>query len=68
MMKKRLIKEKQEIIPQEYKSFLGEIKKKILSSQLKAATAINQELIKLYWKIEFFVSCLAPISWCLYLT
>ena len=35
----------------EYRIFLNEIKERILSSQIKAAVAVNQELIKLYWEI-----------------
>ena len=34
-----------------YKSFLKEIKTKILSARLSAARRINKELIKLYWDI-----------------
>ena len=35
----------------EYKTFFKEIKEKILTSQVKAALAVNQELINLYWEI-----------------
>lgn len=35
----------------EYKELFKEIKEKILTSQVKAALAANQELIKLYWEI-----------------
>lgn len=35
----------------EYRAFFKEIKEKILTSQVKAALAVNHELIKLYWKI-----------------
>ena len=35
----------------EYKAFFKEIKEKILTSQVKAALAINHELINLYWEI-----------------
>ena len=34
-----------------YQTFLKKIKEKVKTSQLKAAVAINQELIKLYWDI-----------------
>jgi predicted nuclease of restriction endonuclease-like (RecB) superfamily len=40
-----------QIIPKEYPLFLLEIKEKILSSQVKAALAVNRELINLYWEI-----------------
>ncbi|MDN3508111.1 MAG: PDDEXK nuclease domain-containing protein [Simkaniaceae bacterium] len=44
--------EKPQILPlKEYKTFLKEIKEKILSSQIKAALAVNRELITLYWEI-----------------
>lgn len=35
----------------EYKEFFKEIKEKILNSQIKAALAVNHELINLYWEI-----------------
>ncbi|NGX61348.1 MAG: hypothetical protein K940chlam9_00833 [Chlamydiae bacterium] len=41
----------QSVIPREYKTFLKEIKERILSSQVKAAVAVNRELITLYWEI-----------------
>lgn len=44
-------KQPQSVIPKEYKNFLKEIKEKILSSQVKAALAVNRELITLYWEI-----------------
>jgi len=39
-----------------YKRLLKEIKDKVLSSQFKAAVAVNSELIKLYWEIGNTVS------------
>ena len=36
------------VVPKEYGAFLKEIKEKILSSQVKAALAVNRELINLY--------------------
>ncbi|MDF2549248.1 MAG: hypothetical protein K0S07_315 [Chlamydiales bacterium] len=35
----------------EYKKFLGEVKERVRSAQLKAAVTVNKELIKLYWEI-----------------
>ena len=35
----------------EYKAFFKDIKEKILTSQVKAALAVNHELINLYWEI-----------------
>ena len=45
------IEEPKALVPKEYKSFLSEIKKKIEASQLKAAVAVNRELIALYWEV-----------------
>ena len=39
------------IISSEYKILLKAIKERILSSQVKAALAVNRELINLYWEI-----------------
>jgi predicted nuclease of restriction endonuclease-like (RecB) superfamily len=39
------------IISKEYKAFFKEIKERILSSRVKAALAVNRELITLYWEI-----------------
>lgn len=36
---------------EEYLSTLAEIKDKIKSAQIKAAIAVNRELLKLYWEI-----------------
>lgn len=38
-------------LTKEYKGLLKEIKEKVQSSQLKAAVAVNTELVKLYWEI-----------------
>ncbi|MCT7485378.1 PDDEXK nuclease domain-containing protein [Aliarcobacter cryaerophilus] len=40
-----------EIITQEYKQFLFDIKSKIQSAQLKAHIKVNEEMLKLYWEI-----------------
>src|SRR5512147_212910 len=39
------------LLPEEYESFLTEIKERIRTSQLRASVAINRELIALYWQI-----------------
>lgn len=39
------------LIPDGYKKFLDDLKIRILSSQIKAAVRVNEELIKLYWEI-----------------
>lgn len=40
-----------QVVTKDYGAFLKEIKDKILSSQVKAALAVNRELITLYWNI-----------------
>jgi len=42
---------KKEIFSTDYKSFLSEIKSRIASSQIKAAIAVNEELLRLYWDL-----------------
>ena len=39
------------IIPKNYKTLFENIKKRICSSQIKAAIKVNEELLKLYWEI-----------------
>lgn len=41
----------QAAVLKEYNTFFKEIKEKILASQVKAALAVNHELINLYWDI-----------------
>lgn len=38
-------------IDNHYKDFIANIKLKIKSSQLKAHTKVNEELLKLYWEL-----------------
>ena len=38
-------------LPNNYRSFLEDVKKRIRSAQLKAAISVSEELIKLYWSI-----------------
>lgn len=45
------IEKVQVTVLKEYKAFFKEIKEKILTSQVKAALAVNHELINLYWEI-----------------
>lgn len=45
-----------EIIPKGYKTFLGELKTRIRSAQVKAAVKVNAELIQLYWTIGIDLS------------
>lgn len=38
-------------LPNEYKTFLIELKEKIRSARLKAVLAVNHELVRLYWHV-----------------
>lgn len=38
-------------VPPGYPAFLDELKRRIRSAQVRAATAVNRELIQLYWDI-----------------
>jgi predicted nuclease of restriction endonuclease-like (RecB) superfamily len=40
-----------EIIPDNYQSFLTELKEKIHTAQIRAALSVNSELVLLYWEI-----------------
>lgn len=42
---------KKQLFSSDYKSFLSEIKSRIASSQIKAAIAVNEELLRLYWDL-----------------
>ncbi len=50
-MTQNTVEQSQSVVPREYKAFLKGIKERILSSQVKAAIAVNRELITLYWEI-----------------
>ena len=45
-----------EITTTEYKNWLVELKRKIRSSQIKAAIAVNSELIAFYWELGKMIS------------
>jgi uncharacterized protein DUF1016 len=40
-----------DLVPKDYEKFLGELKERIRRTQLKAAVAVNRELLELYWHI-----------------
>src|SRR4051794_39432551 len=42
---------KDELSPQGYEAFLGELKERIRTAQLRASLAVNREMIALYWRI-----------------
>ncbi|RUL84575.1 PDDEXK nuclease domain-containing protein [Tautonia sociabilis] len=44
-------KPKADLLPKGYETFLGELKERIRTAQLRAAVAANRELIALYWQI-----------------
>ena len=47
----RPIAKAQTVIPKGYDELLGQIKERIRTAQLRAAVAVNRELIELYWQI-----------------
>ncbi|NLW33393.1 MAG: DUF1016 domain-containing protein [Fibrobacter sp.] len=52
------------ILTPEYKQWLAEIKNKIRSAQLKAATVVNSALIEFYWDLgKMIVEKQAQTSW-----
>ena len=40
-----------DLIPKDYEQFLGELKDRIRTAQLRAAISVNRELVLLYWQI-----------------
>ncbi|NGX62263.1 MAG: hypothetical protein K940chlam9_01760 [Chlamydiae bacterium] len=54
-MTQSTIEPSQSVVLREYKTFLKDIKERILSSQVKAAIAVNRELITLYWEVGISV-------------
>lgn len=50
-MTQNLTKNEEKLLPETYKELLKEIKDRVKSSQLKAAIAVNREMISLYWEI-----------------
>lgn len=49
--KSSLVIKKRDVSPAEYTKFITSLKTKIRSAQIKAAIAVNSELIRLYWEI-----------------
>jgi predicted nuclease of restriction endonuclease-like (RecB) superfamily len=39
-----------ELVPKGYEAFLGELKERIRTAQLRASLAVNRELVRLYWQ------------------
>lgn len=50
-MTQTLSKSENQILGEGYQSLLKEVKEKLKTSQIRAALAVNQELIKLYWEV-----------------
>ncbi len=40
-----------DLVPKDYEKFLGELKERIRTAQLRAAISVNRELVLLYWQI-----------------
>lgn len=49
--KSSLVIKKGDVSPAEYTKFITSLKAKIRSAQIKAAVAVNSELMRLYWEI-----------------
>src|SRR4051812_9731653 len=47
----KAVSEETGLVPKGYEKFLGELKERIRTAQLKAAVSVNRELIQLYWQI-----------------
>ena len=47
----RPTKKATDLLPKGYEELLGQLKERIRSAQLRAALAVNRELITLYWQI-----------------
>ena len=43
--------EQRDLTPQGYDAFIGELKERIRTAQVRAALAVNRELVRLYWSI-----------------
>jgi len=39
------------LVPKGYEEFLGELKERIRTAQLRASVSVNRELVLLYWQI-----------------
>ena len=51
-------------LPDNYDEFLKALKERIRNSQVRAALAVNQELIQLYWEVgKFIVQQQKEYSW-----
>ena len=51
MVRENMTKKELSFLSKHYKSFLADIKSKIISARISAARRINKDLIKLYWDI-----------------
>ena len=41
---------------EEYKTWIGGIARRFKQSQIKAATAVNVEMLKFYWLLTYFAT------------
>jgi predicted nuclease of restriction endonuclease-like (RecB) superfamily len=51
MMSGKATSKETALVPKGYEKFLGELKERIRSAQLRAAVSVNRELVLLYWQI-----------------
>src|SRR4051812_2703872 len=47
----KAVSRESDLVPKGYEKFLGELKERIRTAQLKAAVSVNRELVLLYWQI-----------------
>src|SRR3954466_13655829 len=46
----KVVPKEANLMPKEYEKFLGELKERIRTAQLRASVAVNRELVLLYWQ------------------
>src|SRR3954470_13516608 len=47
----KAVSRESDLVPKGYEKFLGELKERIRTAQLRASISVNRELILLYWQI-----------------
>src|SRR3954466_7763677 len=47
----KVVPKEANLMPKEYEKFLGELKERIRTAQLRASVSVNRELVLLYWQI-----------------
>ena len=47
----KAVSKESDLVPKGYEIFLGELKERIRTAQLRASVSVNRELVLLYWQI-----------------